>query len=162
MLSDFRFYYSRYGVSFLFDFGFQALILYRIGRWSFLNRRVVNPFWYVYLVLKGIHKIFVKIELPPTSSIGKNLLLPHPYGLVVGGLTTIGDNCTIGPWVVIGRMGKGKGNPSIKDRVYIGTKATILGPVTVGSGAIIGAHAFVIKDVPDGKKVYGTVSKYSE
>jgi serine O-acetyltransferase len=162
MISDLNFYYKKLGLGFFLDIGFLSIMLYRMGRWAYLHYRYINPLWYIYILIKLFFQPLSKIELPVTCKIGMHLFLPHPYGLVMAAKTEIGNNCTIGPWVIIGRLAKGKGNPSIKDDVYIGPRATILGEITIGSNAIIGANAFVIKDVPPHKKVYGVISSYAE
>lgn len=161
MIKDIKFYYVKVGLSFFFNWGFITLIHYRMGRWIYLlPYRKINPLWYIYLFINFFLRTITKMELPPTASIGKNLYLPHPYGLVMAGNVVIGNNCTIGPWVVIGHLNK-KGNPVIGDHVYIGPKASILGNLSVGNGSIIGAHALVVRDVPDGVKVYGVASPVS-
>lgn len=162
MIRDFKFYYKKLGAGFFLNLGFLSILLYRMGRWAYLHNRFVNPVWYIYLILKLFILPIAKIELPVTCKIGRNLFLPHPFGLVMGGKTEIGNNCTIGPWVIIGRLAKGRGNPRIEDNVYIGPRATVLGEITIGSNAIVGANAFVIRDVPSGKKVYGVISSYSD
>lgn len=91
---------------------------------------------------------------------GPGLLLPHGH-VVIDGAVTIGDACVINPWVTIGlsrrrRLGGfDPRGPAIGNRVFIGTGAKLLGPITVGDGARIGANAVVIEDVPPGATVVG-------
>jgi serine O-acetyltransferase len=75
--------------------------------------------------------------------------------VVIDGLTEIGGRARIGPFVTIGlRQGSIHG-PSIGDDVQIGTGAKVLGQITVGAGAEVGANAVVIEDVPAGVTVAG-------
>jgi serine O-acetyltransferase len=75
--------------------------------------------------------------------------------VIVDGLTRLGSDVVLAPFVVVGlRSGNLKG-PTIEDGVQVGTGAKILGPVRVGSGARIGANAVVISDVPAEATVVG-------
>ncbi len=78
---------------------------------------------------------------------------------VIGGLTEIGRNCTVSPWVSIGLVAGDVQGPKIGDNVFIGTGAKVLGNITVGDGAVIGSQALVIDDVPAGAIVGGIPAK---
>jgi serine O-acetyltransferase len=70
----------------------------------------------------------------------------------------------INPWVTIGlsgsrRWGFDARGPVIGDKVYIGTGAKVLGPITVGAGARIGANSVVMDDVPPGATVVGAPAR---
>jgi serine O-acetyltransferase len=69
-------------------------------------------------------------------------------GVVIHRRTVIGNNCEISHHVTIGGRGGFYEVPAIGNDVFIGAGATILGPVKIGDGAIIGAHALVLHDVP--------------
>lgn len=144
-MNDIKFYYSKGGVGAILDFGLWAIVLYRIGRkLRDMGYRKINPIWYIYVMMYQLQLFFLKIELPSTVKIGKNLFLPHPYGLVMAGKTYIGNNVTIGPWVVIGHNFDG-GNPTIEDNCYIGPKATVIGGITVGNSTVVGVGAMLTK-----------------
>lgn len=85
-------------------------------------------------------------DIPLGSRIGGGLLIPHPNGIVLHPEAEIGPNCLIFQQVTIG-MGKG-GVPRIGGHVDIGAGAKIIGRVTVGDHALIGANAVVLSDVP--------------
>jgi serine O-acetyltransferase len=85
-------------------------------------------------------------EIPLGTRIGGGLLLPHPNGIVVHPDSTIGPNCLIFQQVTLG--GAEGGAPHIGGHVDIGTGAKILGGVTIGDHAKIGANAVVLRDVP--------------
>ena len=57
MLSDIKLYYEYNGAKFLFHYGFQAVILYRLGHWAFYHQRLVNPLWYILFDFKIIPQI---------------------------------------------------------------------------------------------------------
>lgn len=97
------------------------------------------------------------IELPFSTVVGVGLRLPHPKNITVNSSARIGNSCTIYHNVTIGAFeGDANTAPTIQDDVIIGTGAVVLGPVTIGSGAKIGANAVVTRDVPAGATVVGT------
>lgn len=89
---------------------------------------------------------------------GEGLNLPHPTGIVIHPEVVIGSNCMIMQQVTIGQL-SGEGVPVIGSNVYIGAGAKILGPITIGDGAKIGANAVVLNDVPPGSTAVGVPSK---
>lgn len=91
------------------------------------------------------------IEIHPGAKIGKNLFIDHGMGVVIGETAEIGDNVTMYHGVTLGGIGgdpNSKRHPTIEDNVMIGAGAKILGPVTIGKGAKIGANAVVLNDIP--------------
>jgi serine O-acetyltransferase len=97
------------------------------------------------------------VNLGDYTDIGGGLYLPHG-NVVVDGLVSIGRNCVIAPWVTIGTNGSVAG-PRIGDDVFIGTGAKVLGAITVGNRAKIGANAVVLHDVPEGATVVGVPAR---
>lgn len=96
------------------------------------------------------------IEIHPGAKLGKNLFIDHGMGVVIGETAEVGNNVTIFHGVTLGGLGDSAGekrHPTVEDDVLIGAGAQILGPITVGRGAKIGANAVVLKDV----KPYTTV-----
>jgi len=91
-------------------------------------------------------------DIPLNCRIAGGLLMPHPNGIVIHPDVEIGPNCLIMQQVTLGSRGK-SGVPRIGGHVDISVGASILGPVTVGDHARIGAHALVIEDVPPGAVV---------
>lgn len=86
-------------------------------------------------------------DIPLNCRIDGGLLLPHPNGVVIHPAATVGPNCLIFQQVTIGAGGK-PGFPRIGGHVDIGAGAKVLGGVTVGNHARIGANAVVTSDVP--------------
>ncbi len=102
------------------------------------------------------------IEIHPGAKIGDNLFIDHGMGVVIGETAIIGNNITIFHNVTLGGMGldrDGKRHPTIEDDVLIGSGATVLGPITIGKGAKIGANAVVLKDVEPYTTVVGIPAK---
>lgn len=97
------------------------------------------------------------IEIHPAARIGDGLFIDHGMGVVVGETATIGDNVTLYQGVTLGGTGfaTGKRHPTVEDNVTVGSGAKLLGPITVGHGAKIGANTVVIKDVPPNSTVVG-------
>jgi serine O-acetyltransferase len=97
------------------------------------------------------------IEIHPAASIGEGLFIDHGTGVVVGETAQIGDNVTLYQGVTLGGTGfaTGKRHPTVQDNVTIGSGAKLLGPITVGHGAKIGANSVVIADVPPNATVVG-------
>jgi len=92
-------------------------------------------------------------DIPINSQIGGGLLLPHPNGVVIHPSARIGPNCLLFQQVTIGASGGGV--PVLGGHVDVGAGAKIIGAVTVGDHACIGANAVVTCDVPAGATAVG-------
>ena len=102
------------------------------------------------------HSVSVKygIDIPSNiKPIGPGFMIDHFSCIVIHTDATIGSGVTIRQGCVIGTNGRGV--PTIEDGVDIGSGSAIIGPITVGKGAKIGAHAVVTHDVPAGATVVG-------
>lgn len=86
------------------------------------------------------------------------LYLPHGQ-VVVDGVTEVGANVILFPWTTVGLRGGDFTGPTIADGVHVGTGAKVVGPVTVGAGARIGANAVVVDDVAPRKTVVGVPAR---
>jgi serine O-acetyltransferase len=97
------------------------------------------------------------IEIHPAARIGAGLFIDHGSGVVIGETAEIGDDVTLYQGVTLGGTGfaTGKRHPTVQDNVTIGSGAKLLGPITVGHGAKIGANSVVITDVPPNSTVVG-------
>ena len=133
----------------------QDIKIYKIYKKSnnlFKKNQVFFAFYYRYKILKRYNCIF-----SPMSNIGKNLSMPHPMGIVIGGDTKIGENCTIYQYVTIGQ--NNNKFPKIGDNVTIYAGAKIIGDVEIGNNVIVGANAVVTHDVPNNSVVAGVPAK---
>jgi serine O-acetyltransferase len=97
------------------------------------------------------------IEIHPRAQVGDGLFIDHGMGVVIGETAEVGENVTMYQGVTLGGTGfaTGKRHPTIEDNVTIGSGAKLLGPITIGHGAKIGANAVVIHDVPSNSTVVG-------
>jgi serine O-acetyltransferase len=97
------------------------------------------------------------VEIHPAARIGRGLFIDHGMGVVIGETAEIGDDVTMYQGVTLGGTGFacGKRHPTIEDNVTIGSGAKLLGPITIGHGAKVGANAVVIHDVPPHSTVVG-------
>jgi serine O-acetyltransferase len=108
-------------------------------------------------LLSTATRAITNIEIHPAATIGDALFIDHGTGVVVGETAEIGDNVTLYQGVTLGGTGfaTGKRHPTVEDNVTIGSGAKLLGPITVGHGAKIGANSVVITDVPPNATVVG-------
>jgi serine O-acetyltransferase len=103
-------------------------------------------------------RLLTGIEIHPGAVIGKDLFIDHGMGVVIGETATIGDHCTIYHGVTLGGKGHAKGgkrHPDIGHDVTIGAGAQILGAISIGDGARVGANSVVTKNIPPGVSVMG-------
>ena len=134
--------------------GVWALFYHRIAHWLFEARlyflaRIVNHF----------SRFLTAIDIHPGAKIGKNLFIDHGF-TVIGETAEIGNDVTLYQCVTLGGTnptnGKGgKRHPTLRDNVIIGSGAQIIGPITVGERARVGANAVVTEDVPEGATMIG-------
>lgn len=102
-------------------------------------------------------RFFTGVDIHPAAVIGKRLFIDHAMGVVIGETCEIGDDVTIYQGTTLGGTGKetGKRHPTLGSHVMVSAGASVLGPVTVGDYAKIGAGAVVLKDVPPCATVVG-------
>jgi serine O-acetyltransferase len=104
-----------------------------------------------------VWSVITRADIPLNSRIGGGLAMPHPDGIVIHSRAEIGPNCLIMHQVTIG-LNRG-GTPRLGGRVDVGPGAKVLGPITVGEGASIGANAVVIRDVAPWSVVAGVPAR---
>ena len=104
------------------------------------------------------------VEIHPGAKIGRRFFLDHGMGVVVGETAEIGDDVLMYQGVVLGgtSLEKKKRHPTIGNNVVIGAAAILLGPITVGEGARVGANSVVVKSVPPGATVVGVPGRIVE
>lgn len=134
--------------------GVWAVAYHRVAHWLFLGHmfflaRAVNHF----------ARFVTGIDIHPGAKIGSNFFLDHGFS-VIGETAEIGDNVTMYQNVTLGGTNPangvpGKRHPTIMDNAIIGSGAQILGPITIGERARIGAAAVVTDDVPAGATMIG-------
>ncbi len=87
------------------------------------------------------------IEIHPAAKIGRRLVIDHGMGVVIGETAEVGDDCYFYHQVTLGvaRTSGGKRHPTVGNNVIIGAGAKVLGPITVGDNARVGANAVVVE-----------------
>jgi len=139
----------------LFDAGFQALLAHRCAH--ALARRGVPA---LPALCRRLAIAACAVDILPRASIGGGCIVAHGIGLVVGGQTVIGEDCTLLHGVTLGEVRFDELDcPRLGDRVTIGAGAKVLGGITVGDDAVVGAGAVVLSDVPAGAVVAGVPAK---
>jgi serine O-acetyltransferase len=127
-----------------------------------------SKFLLIARMLSQFSRFLTGIEIHPAAKIGKNLFIDHGMGVVIGETSEIGDDVTIYHGVTLGGISpaenshsqrNAKRHPTIMSNVIIGSAAQILGPITVGSCARIGANTVVLKDVPEYATMVGNPAK---
>ena len=125
-------------------------------------------FFLIARIISQFSRFLTGIEIHPGAKIGKNLFIDHGMGVVIGETSEIGDNVTIYHMATLGGIAPSinsndqrniKRHPTIEDDVVIGSGAQVLGPVTVGRCAKIGANAVITKDVPEKAVMVGIPAK---
>ena len=143
--------------------GVKAVILHRIT-----NFFSVAKFHLIARIISQFSRFLTGIEIHPAAKIGKKFFIDHGMGVVIGETSEIGDNVTIYHMVTLGGISPSinsdnqrqvKRHPTLKDNVVIGSGAQVLGPITVGENAKVGANAVVTKDVPANAVMVGIPAK---
>ena len=143
--------------------GVKAIFFHRIA-----NFFSVAKFHLIARIISQFSRFLTGIEIHPGANIGKNLFIDHGMGVVIGETSDIGDNVTIYHMATLGGIAPTinsndqrniKRHPTIEDEVVIGSGAQVLGPVTVGRCAKIGANAVITKDVPEKAVMVGIPAK---
>ncbi len=134
--------------------GVLALGLHRVAHWLF----EANLFFLARFV-NHFSRFLTAIDIHPGAKIGRNFFIDHGF-VVIGETAQIGDDVTIYQCVTLGGTSPdngigGKRHPTLENGVIIGSGAQVLGPITVGTRARIGANAVVTKDVPEGAVMVG-------
>src|SRR3954447_18795480 len=132
--------------------GLHALLAHRVAHALAVGGVPVAPRAIAY-----VSRAVTGIEIHPAAKIGDGLFIDHGIGVVIGETAELGANVTLYQGVTLGGTGfeTGKRHPTGPANVTIGSGAKLLGPVTVGHGARIGANTVVIHDVPPNSTVVG-------
>lgn len=101
------------------------------------------------------------IDIHPGAKIGRNLMIDHGMGVVIGETAEIGDNCLIYHGVTLGGvdMSPIKRHPTLGNHIVVGAGAKILGNIKIGDHSRVGANSVVIRDVPEHSTVLGIPAK---
>jgi len=134
-------------IDFLFNYrGVWAIFWYRLSHALYMMN-----FKRFARILAGFSQWLTNIEIHPAAKIGNRVFIDHGIGVVIGETTIIDDDVTIYQGVTLGGVSleQGKRHPTIKKGAVIGAGAKVLGNITIGEYAKIGANSVVVKEVPD-------------
>jgi serine O-acetyltransferase len=134
--------------------GVWALGFHRVAHWLF-----EAELFFAARLVNHLSRMLTAIDIHPGAQIGRFFFIDHGF-TVIGETAVIGDNVTIYQCVTLGGTNPangvaGKRHPTIEDDAIIGSGAQVLGPITVGRRARVGANAVVTKDVPEGASMVG-------
>jgi serine O-acetyltransferase len=145
-----------YLAGFLYYKGFHALEAQRIGHYLWHRRRRDLARF----LEARINEVFA-VDIHPAVPIGRGVFIDHGTGVVVGETAVIGNDVSILQDVTLGGTGKERGDrhPKVRDGVLLAVGAKVLGNITVGKRAKVGAGSVVLKDVPPCATVAGVPAK---
>jgi serine O-acetyltransferase len=134
--------------------GVWAIGFHRVAHWLYKGE-----LYFLARLVNHLGRMLTAIDIHPGARIGRNFFIDHGF-TVIGETAEIGDDVTIYQQVTLGGTSPhdgvaGKRHPTIEDGVVIGSGAQVLGPITVGKRARIGANSVVNKDVPEGATMVG-------
>lgn len=139
--------------------GLHAIYIYRFAHALWLWR------WYLPArAVSHLGRLLTGIEIHPGATIGRRFVIDHGFGVVIGETTHIEDDVTLYQGVTLGGISPAvdsrnqvsvKRHPTLKSGVIVGSGAQILGPITVGEAARIGANSVVTRDVAPGVSAVG-------
>ena len=134
------------------------------GVWALGAHRVAHRLYRrrLYLLARIVNhwaRAWTAIDIHPGATIGRNFFIDHGF-VVIGETAEIGDDVTIYQCVTLGGTSPdngiaGKRHPTLENGVIIGSGAQVLGPITVGARARVGANAVVTRDVAEGAVMVG-------
>ena len=138
--------------------GVWAVAWHRVAHWLF-----EAEMYFLARFVNHTARFITGIDIHPGAKIGRHLFIDHGF-TVIGETADIGDNVTIYQCVTLGGTNPangigGKRHPTLCDNVIVGSGAQILGPITVGQRARVGANAVVTEDVPEGATMVGVKAR---
>jgi serine O-acetyltransferase len=141
---------------FLFFKGYQAIQAYRFGHWLWKRGRT-----HLARHMQSRASETFAVDIHPAARVGQGVMLDHGTEVVVGETAVIDDDVSMLQGVTLGGTGKQSGDrhPKIRRGVLIGAGAKILGNITVGEGAKVGAGSIVLEDVEPFTTVVGNPAR---
>jgi len=132
--------------------GFRATVVHRVAYWAHRNQIRGLP-----TLLHELNQALHGIEMTPSIPIGAGLYMPHSVGSVITA-RSIGANVELQGGITIGQR-RDDGFPLLADGAQIACGARVLGPISIGANATVGANAVVIRDVPPGALAVGVPAR---
>lgn len=144
--------------------GFAALVLHRTARrrWGKSTSVPGEMSRFVSFWLQSQASAAFGVDIHPAATIGRGIMLDHATGIVIGETAVVGDGCSLLHGVTLGGTGKSKGedrHPKVGQDVLIGAGTSVLGNISIGDGAKIGAGSVVLQPIPHGATAVGAPAK---
>ena len=138
--------------------GVHAVWAYRLAHAMWVRSHALRP-WA--RLLSQVARFWTGIEIHPGATIGRRFFIDHGMGVVIGETAEVGDDVLMYHQVTLGGRSRGrfKRHPTVGSRVLLGAGSKLIGPITVGDDAKIGANALVVEDVAPGETVVGIPGK---
>jgi serine O-acetyltransferase len=107
--------------------------------------------------LSQVARLLTAIEIHPGATVGRRVFIDHGAGVVIGETAVVGDDVTLYQGVTLGGTGheRGKRHPTLRDGVFVGSNAQVLGNICIGENSRVGAGSVVLHDVPPNSTVVG-------
>lgn len=139
--------------------GLVFIVCFRIAHFFTMNKILYIIGFPVWIIYRIIFNWILGIDIHEKTRIGKNFVIWHGMGLVVNPSAIIGNNVTLRNNTTIGNAHRGGKSPIICDGVSIGPNCVLIGSITIGENAIVGAGSVVVKDVEANAIVAGNPAK---
>ncbi|MFC7044584.1 serine O-acetyltransferase [Halobacteriaceae archaeon GCM10025711] len=130
--------------------------------------RIAHFFWergflWTARLVSHISRFFTEIEIHPGAEIGRRFFIDHGSGVVIGETAEIGDDVLLYQGTTLGgtSLEQEKRHPTLEDNVVVGANATLLGPITIGEHARVGAGSVVLDEVPPHSTAVGVPARPS-
>ena len=125
--------------------GLHALWIHRISHFLWKHK-----LYFIARLLSHISRFFTGIEIHPGATIGRRFFIDHGMGIVIGETSEIGNDVLLYKGVVLGgtSLEKKKRHPTLGNNIIVGSNAIIMGAITIGDNARIGAASVVTHNVP--------------
>jgi serine O-acetyltransferase len=132
--------------------GLHAVWAHHVNHWLWCH-----DFKLLARLASQVTRFWTGIEIHPGAVIGRRLFIDHGMGVVIGETAIVGNDVTLYQGVTLGGTGKagGKRHPTLRDNVFVGNTANILGNITIGENSRVGAGSVVLRDVPPDSTVVG-------
>ncbi len=138
--------------------GLHAIWAHRVSHYLWKRN-----FFFFARLLSHITRFFTGIEIHPGAKIGRGIFIDHGMGIVIGETTEIGDDVLLYKGVVLGgtSLKKEKRHPTLGNNIIVGSNAIVMGAITIGDNARIGAASVVTHNVPANATAVGIPAKVS-
>ncbi len=138
--------------------GLHAIIFHRFAHWLWKHK-----FYFLGRFTSHIARFLTGIEIHPGAVLGRRVFIDHGMGVVIGETAEVGDDVLIYKGVLLGgtSLEKKKRHPTVGNNVVLGSNAIVLGAITIGDNARIGAASVVTHDVPSNATAVGVPARIS-